>query len=314
MIPRRAQRCEGDRSSNTPLTAVGKALGRVEPKSEDRPARPSTSGKAGPLAILHSGDAMKIEPLGSPADSDHAAAIRAAVYQTIFSRRDVRGQFLSDPIPDGVLSRLLTAAHFAPSVGFMQPWSFLLVRDPAIKQQVHDAFLHANAEAALLFEEERRERYQQLRLQGILEAPLNLCVTCDRDRAGPVVLGRTHNKAMDLYSTVCAVQNLWLAARAEGIGVGWVSIFRASALREILQLPSRIVPVAYLCVGYVSHFNNRPDLEVAGWRERLPLEHLVYLDRWGETGGDATTNLREHLRRDQRDARWLSSFSTAATG
>ena len=202
----------------------------------------------------------------------------------------IRDRFLSDPIPDGVLSRLLTAAHFAPSVGFMQPWSFLLVRDPAIKQQVHDAFLHANAEAALLFEEERRERYQQLRLQGILEAPLNLCVTCDRDRAGPVVLGRTHNKAMDLYSTVCAVQNLWLAARAEGIGVGWVSIFRASALREILQLPSRIVPVAYLCVGYVSHFNNRPDLEVAGWRERLPLEHLVYLDRWGETGGDATTN------------------------
>lgn len=243
---------------------------------------------------------MKIELHGSPADSD--VAIRAAVYQTIFSRRDVRDQFLPDSIPDAVLSRLLTAAHFAPSVGFMQPWSFLLVRDPAIKRRIHHAFAQANAEAALLFEENRREQYRQLRLQGILEAPLNLCVTCDRDRAGPVVLGRTHNKAMDLYSTVCAVQNLWLAARAEGIGVGWVSIFHRSALREILQLPPRIVPVAYLCLGYVSHFNDRPDLEAAGWRARLPLEQLVYLDRWGETGDEATADLRENLRRDQRQA------------
>lgn len=245
---------------------------------------------------------MKIEPNGSPADPDALAAVRAAVYQTIFSRRDVRGQFLPDPISDSVLSRVLTAAHFAPSVGFMQPWSFLLVRDPSIKRRIHDAFLQANDEAALLFEEERRERYRQLRLQGILEAPLNLCVTCDRDRAGPVVLGRTHNKAMDLYSTVCAVQNLWLAARAEGVGVGWVSIFRASALRDILQLPPRIVPVAYLCVGYVSHFNDRPDLEAAGWRERLPLEQLVYLDRWGETGDEITAGLRARLRHDQARA------------
>lgn len=245
---------------------------------------------------------MKIEFPGAPADSAHATTARAAVYQTIFSRRDVRGQFMPDPIPDAVLSRLLTAAHFAPSVGFMQPWSFLLVRDPAVKRQVHAAFLRANTEAALLFEGERQELYRRLKLEGILEAPLNLCVTCDRDRAGPVVLGRTHSKAMDLYSTVCAVQNLWLAARAEGIGVGWVSIFRAAALREILGLPLRIIPVAYLCLGYVSHFRDRPDLEAAGWRERLPLEQLVFLDRWGETGDDATVGLRDRLRRDQRDA------------
>ena len=245
---------------------------------------------------------MKIEFPGLPADSDHATATRAAVYQTIFSRRDVRSQFVPGPIPDAVLSRLLTAAHFAPSVGFMQPWSFLLVRDPAVKRQVHDAFVRANTEAALLFAAEQRDLYRQLKLAGILEAPLNICVTCDRDRAGPVVLGRTHNKAMDLYSTVCAVQNLWLAARAEGIGVGWVSIFSTAALREILGLPLRIIPVAYLCLGYVSHFCDRPDLETAGWRERLPLEQLVFLDRWGETGGDTTAGLRDHLRRDQRDA------------
>lgn len=252
---------------------------------------------------------MKIEALGISPDAQNAAAIRAAVYQTIFSRRDVRGQFLPSPIPDEVLSRLLIAAHFAPSVGFMQPWSFLLVRDPAVKQQVHDAFLQANAEAALMFEQDRQERYRQLRLQGILQAPLNLCVTCDRDRAGPVVLGRTHNKAMDLYSTVCAVQNLWLAARAEGIGVGWVSIFHKSALREILQLPLRVIPVAYLCLGYVSHFNDRPDLESAGWRERLPLADLVYLDRWGESGGAATDELRKRIQQDQADADLLKQFA-----
>lgn len=245
---------------------------------------------------------MKVEARGTSADFGHTAAIRAAIYQTIFSRRDVRDQFLPDPIADEVLSRLLTAAHFAPSVGFMQPWSFLLVRDVAVKRQVHDAFEQANAEAALLFEQERQNQYRQLRLQGILGAPLNLCVTCDRDRAGPVVLGRTHNKAMDLYSTVCAVQNLWLAARAEGIGVGWVSIFRTAMLRSILGLPPRVVPVAYLCLGYVSHFNDRPDLEAANWRERLSLEQLVYLDRWGETGNEATAALREHLREDQRQA------------
>ena len=255
---------------------------------------------------------MKIELSGSPADSDCATTIRAAVYRTIFSRRDVRGQFVPDPIPDAVLSRLLTAAHFAPSVGFMQPWSFLLVRDPAVKRRVYDAFLRANAEAAALFEGERGELYRQLKLEGILDAPLNLCVTCDRDRAGPVVLGRTHSKAMDLYSTVCAVQNLWLAARAEGIGVGWVSIFHKAALRDILGLPLRIIPVAYLCLGYVSHFRDRPDLETAGWRERLPLERLVFLDRWGETGDEDTAGLRDHLRRDQRDAATARGFPTMA--
>ena len=312
VIPRRAQRCEGDRSSYTPLTTVGKALERVEPQSEDRPAKPSISSKARLLRMLHLGDTMKIKPLHSPNDADCAATRRAAVYQTIFSRRDVRGQFLADPIPDAVLSRLLTAAHFAPSVGFMQPWSFLLVRDPTIKQQVYEAFMQANTEAALLFEADRRDQYRQLRLQGILEAPLNLCVTCDRNRAGPVVLGRTHHKAMDLYSTVCAVQNLWLAARAEGIGVGWVSIFHKAALRDILGLPLRIIPVAYLCLGYVSHFRARPDLEAAGWRERLPLEQLVFLDRWGETGGEATAGLRDHLRRDQEDAVTARGFPTIA--
>ena len=211
---------------------------------------------------------------------------RDAVYKAIFNRRDVRGQFLPDPVPDEVLARLLQAAHHAPSVGFMQPWSFILVRDASVKQRVHAAFQTANEEAARMFEGSRADTYRRLKLQGILEAPLGICVTCDRDRAGPVVLGRTHIPTMDLYSTVCAVENLWLAARAEGLGVGWVSIFHESQLREALGIPERIVPVAYLCVGRVSHFLRKPELETAGWRPRLELSSLVSFDGWERRSDD----------------------------
>jgi len=149
-----------------------------------------------------------------------------------------------------------------------------------------------------MFEGERREAYRSLRLEGILEAPVNLCVTCDRDRDGPVVLGRTHQKAMDLYSTVCAVQNLWLAARAEGLGVGWVSIFHKAAIRDILKLPERILPVAYLCIGHVSHFLDQPELAASGWRQRLPLDELIHFDAWGG-GSDAEDSLKAQVRHAQ---------------
>ena len=216
-------------------------------------------------------------------DHQFPEAARAAVYQAIFSRRDVRGQFLPTPVPHAVLGRLLMAAHHAPSVGFMQPWNFLLVRSDDVKRCVHAAFSEANAEAARMFPDEKREIYSKLKLQGILDAPINLCITCDRTRSGPVVLGRTHMPTMDLYSSVCAVQNLWLAARAEGVGVGWVSIFHEKALQDALGIPHHIVPIAYLCIGYVSHFNDRPELEKAGWLPRLPVEELVYFEQWGTT-------------------------------
>lgn len=218
--------------------------------------------------------------------SDHAFSPeeRDALYKAIFSRRDVRGQFAPDPVPDDVLTRVLTAAHHAPSVGFMQPWNFIVVRDPAVKARVHADFAQANEEAKALFEGERQALYSRLKLEGIREAPVNLCITCDRERSGPVVLGRTHIPTMDLYSCVCAVQNLWLAARAEGLGVGWVSILHEDRLRAALSIPERIVPIAYLCLGYVSHFHETPELEKAGWRNRLALEDLVFRDRWGERG------------------------------
>lgn len=229
------------------------------------------------------GNTIPTDSATSDVSDVHAfsASAREAIYQTIFSRRDVRGQFLRRPVPDDVLGRILTAAHFAPSVGFMQPWNFLVVRAPQVKQRLRTAFLQAHQEAAQMFEGEQRSTYQALKLDGIVEAPLGICITCDRARGGPVVLGRTHMKTMDLYSSVCAVQNLWLAARAEGLGVGWVSIFHQAALQQVLGIPEHITPIAYLCVGYVSHFHQKPELETAGWRKRLPIEELVYFDQWG---------------------------------
>lgn len=222
---------------------------------------------------------------------------REAIYQAIFSRRDVRGQFLPTPVPDAVLSRILTAAHYAPSVGFMQPWNFLVVQSDVVKRRVHDAFAVAHAEAANMFETGKRGVYRTLKLEGIMESPIGICITCDRERTGPVVIGRTHMKTMDLYSSVCAVQNLWLAARAEGLGVGWVSIFKQAELQQALGMPRHITPIAYLCVGYVNHFYAKPELETAGWLPRLPIEDLVYFDQWGKS--DDTQPLIDHLRRDQ---------------
>ena len=209
-----------------------------------------------------------------------STAERDAVYKAIHTRRDVRDQFLPDPVPDDVLRRLLKAAHHAPSVGLSQPWNFIVIRAQQDRDRVWRAFQQANAEAAEMFEGTRRETYTSLKLEGIRKAPVNICVTCDRSRGGKVVLGRTHNPNMDVYSTVCAIQNLWLAARAEGIGMGWVSIFRDADLRAILGIPDRIEIVGYLCLGYVDELYDRPELEVKGWSRRLPLEEMIFDGRW----------------------------------
>lgn len=224
---------------------------------------------------------------------------RQGLYRTIFNRRDVRGQFKPDPIPDEVLSRVLYAAHHAPSVGFMQPWNFVVVRSDEVKKRVHSAFTEAHREAAEMFEEEKRETYKALKLEGILESPVNICITCDRERTGPAVIGRTHIKTMDLYSSVCAVQNFWLAARAEGLGVGWVSIIKQQALKEALDIPKNIVPIAYLCVGYVSHFYKKPELETAQWLPRLPLQDLVFFDRWENPKSAEEDTLIAQIERDR---------------
>jgi 5,6-dimethylbenzimidazole synthase len=201
--------------------------------------------------------------------------------RVLYNRRDIRSHFLPDAIDENVLLDILTAAHHAPSVGFSQPWNFIVIKDNAVKQQVYQAFSEANLEAEKMFSGELKDLYQSLKLQGILDAPINICITCDRSRGGKVVLGKTHQADMDLYSTVCAVQNLWLAARAENIGVGWVSIIKRETLSHILKLPDEIVPVAYLCVGHVSSFPEIPELETKQWEVREQLKKLIYTDEWG---------------------------------
>ena len=201
-------------------------------------------------------------------------------YKVLYGRRDVRSEFLPDPVADDVLERILQAAHHAPSVGFSQPWNFIVLHDQLIKQSIHDLHQQANADAAEMFTDKRQNDYRQIKLAGILDAPINICITCDRERGGSVVLGKTHQPEMDIYSTVCAVQNLQLAARAENIGVGWVSIMDKQKLKTLLKIPERIEVVAYLCIGHVSHFYDEPELQVKGWQSRADLVDLVANNQW----------------------------------
>lgn len=205
---------------------------------------------------------------------------REAVYKIIFGRRDMRKYFKPDPVPAEVLARVLKAAHHAGSVGFMQPWNFIVVDDTAVKKSVYDSFLKEREEAAQRFDPEKRSKYLSYKLEGILESPVNLCVTCDHSRFGPEVLGRHSIPETDVYSTVCAIQNLWLAARAENVGVGWVSILRREDLYRILEIPCELTIVAYLCLGFVTEFPDDPDLQTLGWAERQELKKFIFFNRW----------------------------------
>jgi 5,6-dimethylbenzimidazole synthase len=218
----------------------------------------------------------------SESDKDaFSEAEREAIYRVMRARRDVR-EFRPDPIPFEVVERILEMAHYAPSVGFMQPWNFILITSHDIRRQIKQLFEVRNAhEAAQIEDAQRKHLYDQLKLEGILEAPLNLAVTCDHRRDSPFVLGRGPMPQTDLYSTCLAIENIWLAARAEGVGIGWVSILDSQAVENILQLPQGVELVAYLCVGYPIEFRARPMLEEVGWKERMRLEDLIYRDRWG---------------------------------
>lgn len=219
---------------------------------------------------------------------------RDAVYRAMFTRRDVRSHFLPTAIDDDVLARLLLAAHHAPSVGFMQPWNFIVIRDIERRERVRDLFLAAREQELPEIEAEKQALYRKLKLEGICESALNICITCDRQRSKGSPLGRWHNPEMDLYSTVCAVQNFWLAARAEGVGVGWVSIIEAQALKRLLAIPDHVTPIAYLCVGRVSEFAPKPDLETHGWGRRLPLPELIMSETFS---GQGETQLKSTVAR-----------------
>lgn len=234
------------------------------------------------------------EHMTAASDDGFDQNARDAVYRAMFTRRDVRGHFLPTAIDDDVLARLLLAAHHAPSVGFMQPWNFIVIRDIERRERVRDLFLAAREQELPAIEAEKQALYRKLKLEGICESALNICITCDRQRSKGSPLGRWHNPEMDLYSTVCAVQNFWLAARAEGVGVGWVSIIEAEALRRLLAIPDHVTPIAYLCVGRVSEFAPKPDLETHGWGRRLPLPELIMSETFS---GQGETQLKSAVAR-----------------
>jgi 5,6-dimethylbenzimidazole synthase len=205
---------------------------------------------------------------------------RDALYKIILGRRDIRN-FKNVPIPDEVLLRIMQAAHQGPSVGFMQPWDFIMIKSIEVREKVKALFERERESAAAFYDEPQRSHYLSLKLEGILESPINICVTCDPFRGG-VVLGRNSIPETDVYSTCCAIQNLWLAARSEGVGVGWVSIIKQMQLRQILGMPHHIVPVGYLCLGYPTEFPKRPTLEEVGWRNRLDIKNLIHFEKWGQ--------------------------------
>ena len=219
----------------------------------------------------------------TPVPGEFAPRAKQAVYDAIALRRDIRS-FRPDPVPDETLLRILGAAHRAGSVGFMQPWDFVVVRSEARRARIYDLFRRANDHAARHWRGDRGEKYLALKLQGVLDAPLGICVTCDTRRGGPHVLGRDSIRETDVYSTCLAVQNLWLAARTEGVGVGWVSIVDNDELAAELGLPEGVIPVAFLCVGYPVEFPATPMLEATGWRDREELARLVHFDGWGGAG------------------------------
>lgn len=204
---------------------------------------------------------------------------RRGVYEAIARRRDIRA-FRPDPIDPKTLARILSAAHQAGSVGFSQPWNFIMINDLEMRRRIRDHVEAERLRAADGFDEKRKAQYLSLKLEGILDAPLNICVTCDRTRFGPAIIGRNTINDTDIYSTCIAIQNLWLAARAEGIGVGWVSILKREVIQRILAIPEHVTVVGYMCVGYPIEFAERPLLETAGWLPRLPLSKLVFSNHW----------------------------------
>jgi nicotinate-nucleotide--dimethylbenzimidazole phosphoribosyltransferase len=209
---------------------------------------------------------------------------RAAVYRVIGERRDVRQGFLPDPLPAAVLGRVLAAAHQAPSVGFSQPWDFVVITDRAQRERIA-ALARRNRDGyAAGLPGARSRAFADLKIESILDTPVNIVVTCDATRGGRHTLGRHSQPATAAFSSVLAVSNLWLAARAEGIGVGWVSFFDERELAAELGLPGHLEIVAYLCAGYVREFGPQPELQATGWARRRPVAWAVHEGAFGQRG------------------------------
>jgi 5,6-dimethylbenzimidazole synthase len=215
------------------------------------------------------------------ADPAHAFsdAERAGVYRAIHERRDMR-HFAGGTVSDEVLLRLLRAAHHAPSVGFMQPWRFIRIRSPELRVGIHALVEQERVQTARALKE-REDEFMKLKVEGVLDAAEVLVVALPPGREAHV-FGRRTLPEMDLASAACAIQNLWLAARAEGLGMGWVSVFEPAQLAQLLQLPEGSKPIAVLCLGPVQAFYAQPMLQQEHWARRAPLADMLFEDRWGQ--------------------------------
>jgi nicotinate-nucleotide--dimethylbenzimidazole phosphoribosyltransferase len=235
-----------------------------------------------------------------PAGWAMAAETRDALHQVIGARRDVR-RFRPDPLDGETLHRLLEAAHAAPSVGHSQPWRFVVVRDPAIRDRAAVLTDRERLRQAALLEPDAARRLLDLQLEGVREAPLGVVVCCDRRTPSTGVLGRATFPDADLWSCAAAIQNLWLAARAEGLGLGWVTLFRPEELADLLGLPDGVVTLGWLCLGWPDERPPEPGLERAGWSRRLPLSDVVLHDRWPD-GSEGPSAPPSHLPAPGRQA------------
>jgi len=206
--------------------------------------------------------------------------------QVMLHRRDVRGNnFLRDDLPDEIVDRILHSASLAPSVGYSQPWEFVVIRDAAVKRRISASFELENSRAAGSFRDEKKEMYARLKLEGIHEAPVNIAVFYKPEKEP--VLGQNTMPETGEYSVVCAVQNMWLMSRALNVGLGWVSILDPQAVKNILNSPPQNKLVAYLCIGYVGEFFSTPELERLNWKARKPLEAAIHRDGYPEGAGAA---------------------------
>ena len=225
-----------------------------------------------------------ITPMTTPMGEGYSQEQRDAIYRVIAERRDVRRGFRPDPVPADVLGRVLAAAHQAPSVGFSQPWDFIVITDRARRERIAALARRHAGEFAADLPGARARAFDQLKIESILDTPVNIVVSCDRTRGGRHTLGRHAQPQTAEFSSVLAVANLWLAARAEGLGVGWVSFFDERELAAELGLPAHLEVIAYLCVGYVTSFAAEPELQSSGWARRRPVSWAVHAEEFGHRG------------------------------
>lgn len=208
---------------------------------------------------------------------------KKVVYDVIKRRRDVR-TFTPEPIREEAIMNIIQAGHDGPSVGFMQPWNFIIIEKEEIKEKLAWAANKEKRALAIHYEnkDERHQKFLGLKVQGLKEAPITICVTCDPTRGGSHVLGRNSIPETDIMSTACAIQNMWLAATVEGLAMGWVSFYKKNDIRDILNIPPHIDPVALLSIGQTDQYPDKPILEKEGWEKRREIEKLIFHDVWGQ--------------------------------